>query len=304
MNGGGSRDYGTSSSAYAVVRSLETTRQRDEEAELARVFADTLKDINQFDSEALQQHRDTVCDALGTEFDVYDVHGGGSRTRHTYVNGLSDVDLLLDLGPYSDSTLPDKDDPTAVLSAMEARIKRRLPGTEVEAGRMAVTIRFSDGHELQVLPAFRYHSGYRVPDPQGSGWVFTRPRRFAELLGAHNGEVGGKLLRTIKLGKLICGKAEIDIKSYHFENIALQAFERYPGPRTDQAMLGHLFNFAKGRVMRPMPDVTGQETHVDRYLANTGERAALARRLAAIERKIAAAGDQADPWRAILRGEI
>jgi hypothetical protein len=36
----------------------------------ARVFADTLKEINQFDTEALQGHRDTVCDALGTKFDV------------------------------------------------------------------------------------------------------------------------------------------------------------------------------------------------------------------------------------------
>lgn len=302
MNGGGSRNYGTSSYAYDIARSLEKTRQRDDEAELAQVFADTLKDINQFDSEASNQHRDTVCDALGTEFDVYDVHGGGSRTRHTYVNGLSDVDLLLDLGPYSASTLSNKDDPAAVLGAMAARIKQRLPGTEVVAGRMAVTIRFSDGHELQVLPAFRYHSGYRVPDPQGSGWVVTRPRRFAELLSARNGEVGGKLLRTIKLGKLICSRAGVEIKSYHLENIALQAFERYTGPRTDRAMLSHLFNFAKASVMQPMPDVTGQETHVDRYLADTSARSTLARRLATIERKIAAAGDQADPWRAILRG--
>lgn len=168
---------------------------------------------------------------------------------------------------------------------------------------MAVTIRFSDGHELQVLPAFRYHSGYRVPDPQEGGWTVTRPRRFAELLSARNGEVGGKLLRTIKLGKLICGKTDVGIKSYHLENIALQAFEHYTGARTDRAMLGHLFNFAKGSVMRPMADVTGQETHVDRYLADTNARSALARRLAAIERRILAAGDRADPWRAILRGD-
>lgn len=231
MNGGGSGDRGTGSTAYAIARSLEQTRQRDEATELARVFADTLDEINQFDTEALQRHRDTVCDALGTEFDVYDVHGGGSRTRRTYVNGLSDVDFLLDLGPYSSSSLPNKDDPATVLNAMVERLGRRLPGTDISTGRMAVTIRFSDGHELQVLPAFRYHSGYRVPDPQGSGWVVTRPRRFAELLRARNAEVGGKLLRTIKLGKLICGEAGVDIKSYHLENIALKAFSNtIPAP--------------------------------------------------------------------------
>jgi hypothetical protein len=232
-----------------------------------------------------------------------DIHSGGSRTRHTYVNGLSDVDFLIDLGPYSSSTLPNKNDPTAVLNALMERLKQRLPRTDLSVGRMAVTIRFSDGHELQVPPAFRYHAGYRVPDPQGGGWAVTRPQRFAELLRARNSEVGGKLLRTIELGKLICGKAEVDIKSYHLENIALKAFEHYTGDRSDQAMLNHLFNYAKRQVMRPMADVTGQDTHVDRYLAGGGERIALARRLAVVERKMNVAGDSSSQWQAILNGK-
>lgn len=304
MNGGGSGDRGRGAWGFEIAHALERTRQRAAATELAQVFADTLKEVNQIDTEALLRHRDTICEALTNEFDVYDVHGGGSRTRSTYVNGLSDVDYLLDLGLYSSSSLSDKDDPAAVLATMAERLKRRLPGTDISAGRMALTIRFSDGHEFQMLPAFRYHSGYRVPDSEGSGWVVTRPRRFADLLRARNAEVGGKLLRTIKLGKLICGRAGVGVKAYHLENIALRAFDRYTGPRSDQEMLRHFFNYAKSQVMRSMADVTGQTTHVDRYLASTGERMVLARRLAAIEEQIIAAGDSATRWRAVLDGKV
>lgn len=304
MGGGGTWTRGRETATESLAEALERTRERDAAAELARVFDETMHEINDVDTEAVQRHRETVCAALADEFDVHDVHAGGSRTRHTYVDGLSDIDLLLDLGPYSASLLPDKDDKAAVLRAMAARINQRLPNTEIKVGRMAVTIRFADGHELQVLPAFRHQSGYRIPDPQGTGWVVTRPRRFAELLRAGNAALGGKLLRAIKLGKLICGKADVGIKSYHLETIALQAFDGYTGSRADADLLGHLFNHAKRAVLRPTPDVTGQETHVDRYLdGEPGARTALARRLAAIEQTMKDAGGDAARWRAILDGD-
>jgi hypothetical protein len=139
-----------------------------------------------------------------------------------------------------------------------------------------------------------------VPDPEGSGWVVTRPSVFAQLLRERNADTGGRLLRTIKVGKLICAKADVGIKSYHLENIAVRAFERYNGEHTDAAMLRHLFNQAKRLVAQPIRDVTGQNTYVDGYLTSRAKRVALARRLASIESRIADAGEQPDRWRALL----
>jgi len=198
-----------------LAESVKRTRQLQDRVELEQLFDETVGRINQFDTEEMAQHKQTILNALRDEFEgLTDLQGGGSRTRHTYVDGLSDVDFLADLGPYSQSSVPSKNDSAAVIAAMADRIQRRLPLTEVTPGRMAVTIRFADGHELQVLPAFRYHSGYRVPDAEGSGWVLTRPSVFAQLLRARNADTGGRLLRIIKLGKLMCAKADVGIKSY------------------------------------------------------------------------------------------
>ena len=46
-------------------------------------------------------------------------------------------------------------------------IRERLPNTKVSSGVIAVTVEFSDGLQVQVLPAFRYRDGYRIPDPNG-----------------------------------------------------------------------------------------------------------------------------------------
>jgi hypothetical protein len=307
MGGSGSygwgREQGKGLDPSLLAESLEHTNKQEEAVELAQLFADTVAEMNQFDAETVNGHKHDVLNILKDAFNgAYDLDTGGSRIRRTYIDGLSDIDLLLDLGPYSASTLPDKGNSIAVLKAMKAQLQSRLPDTKVESGRMAVTIRFADGHELQVLPAFRYHSGYRIPDPdpKGSGWVVTRPRIFANLLKQRNAEVGGRLLRTIKLGKLICSNLGVDIKSYHLENIALRAFERYTGPKTDVDMLRHLFNQAKTLATRPMPDITGQQARVDSYITTSSDRDFLARHLAAVEYEITQAGSQSDKWQALL----
>lgn len=233
---------------------------------------------------------------------MYDLRGGGSYTRRTYVNGLSDVDVLLDLGDYAVSDIPGKDDPRALLKEMEGRLHRRLPYTEITAGTMAVTVRFSDGSEIQVLPAFREGGGYRIPDPHGDGWTITRPREFARLLTERSRQIGGGLRRCIKLAKLICANQGVDIRSYHLENMALKALEQYAGAKTMPAMLRHLFSQAKVLALTPMPDVTGQDTHVDRYLATTSARQRLARQLRRIEQAISRREDDPDAWRTLLFG--
>lgn len=280
--------------------SLEQTRQQAAEAEVAAAFADALSEINQTDTEALNRHKNEILKALETAFEeAYDLRGGGSYTRHTYVNGLSDIDILFVLGPYSSSKIPNKEDPQAVLDDMKERLRQRFPNTNITTGRMAVTIQFSDGLELQILPAFRYRSGYRIPDPQGSGWTITRPEIFAKLLQERNTEVGGKLLRCIKLAKRICDNRGVEVKSYHLENMAVKAFEHYSGSRSDEDMLRHLFNQAKVLASTRMRDITGQQAYVDRLTSQT-QRTMLSQQLAAIEREIAKAEGDGSAWRKLL----
>ncbi len=130
--------------------SLAQTRQQAAEAEVAAVFKDALAQINQIDTEALNKHKEEIFQALKSTFEEADgLVGGGSYSQHTYVNGISDVDMLFVLDAFSSSKIPNKTNSKAVLADMEKRLRQRFPNTEIKSGRMAVTIKFSDGLELQ-----------------------------------------------------------------------------------------------------------------------------------------------------------
>lgn len=300
MSGGGG-SYGQPWRPRSVAPTFEQTRRHERAIAVAEVVQRAVSRISQTDTPALERHKQTILDALNDQFEgAYNLHGGGSYTRGTYVRGVSDVDVLLNLGEYARSDIANKNDPAALLEEMRARIQQRLPSTSVTAGKMAVTVTFSDGHEIQVLPAFRAGDGFRIPDPQAGGWTVTRPREFRRLLDERTREIGGGLRRAIKLAKELCDRRGIDIRSYHLETMAVQAFKGYRGPTTTPDMLRHLFGRAKSLALNPMPDVTGQEEYVDRYLGAPGQRARLARTLAAVERAIVSAGDDPAAWRDLL----
>ncbi len=305
MGGSGGHGFGRTHDAVwkppDLENSLKQTRQQVAEAEVSSVFADALSKINQIDTEALNLHKEEIFQALKSTFEEADgLLGGGSYSQHTYVNGISDVDMLFVLDAFSSSKIPHKENSKAVLADMEKRLRLRFPNTEIKSGRMAVTIKFSDGLELQVLPAFRYHSGYRIPDYRGAGWTIARPNIFAKLLQQRNKEMGGQLVPCIKLAKQICENQGLEVKSYHLSNMAVKAFEQYTGPRSQEDMLRHLFNKAKELTVTRMRDITGQGAYVDHYLSNKTARMQLARQLATIEKEIIAAEGNSNAWRQIL----
>lgn len=303
MNGGGGGFRGRLETIWQpqdLQSSMDRTRQQRDSVETAELFDSVVSEINQVDTDGLNGHKQEILDALQPSYPgSIDLRGGGSYTKHTYVDGLSDVDVLLDLGSYGDSQIPNKDDVPAILEEAEKQLQSRLPGAKISAGRMAVTVEFADGQQIQVLPAFCTKTTCRIPSPEGEGWVTTRPQVFAQLLRDRNAEVSGRLLRCIKLAKRICHAQGVEIKSYHLENIAVVAFDKYTGPKSDPEMLRHLFNRAKELVTKPMRDVTGQEEHVDRYLSSAPDRTNLSQGLARIERTMRNA-ENPEAWRNIL----
>ena len=45
-----------------------------------------------------------------------------------------------------------------------------MPNTQVWTGNLAVTVKYSDGHEIQLLPAIRTRNGYRIANPTRNEW--------------------------------------------------------------------------------------------------------------------------------------
>ena len=91
---------------------------------------------------------------------------GGSVRRGTYVTGLSDVDVLLMVNESSLVNQP----PSEVIAYARDTVGRRLRQNSVSAGDLAVTVGYSDGTEIQILPAIRTNSGVRLAEPGSTSW--------------------------------------------------------------------------------------------------------------------------------------
>ena len=219
----------------------------------------------------------TLCGFLKQEGNhVVQTTFGGSVRKNTYMTGLSDIDVLLIVNESSLVNQP----PVEVKKYVRDTIKRWLPNNAVQAGKLAVTIRYADGMEIQVLPAIRTNSdGVRIAKPGSRKWGnIARPDDFARKLAKVNHARKGSVVPVIKLAKAMADcfitRQDRKISGYHVESLAIDAFKDYQGPLDPKAMLVHLLGHSMEAVKRPITDSTGQSRYVDDYLgsADSGPR--------------------------------
>ena len=242
------------------------------DAEINGCLRDLLRVYNARNTQAVSRHVQVLRDSLELrDDDVIRTLFGGSVSKHTAINGLSDVDVLV---VVNESSLSGRS-PAAVIRLMAERIRQRLPQTNVSTGDLAVTVRYSDGIEVQVLPAIRTKSGVRIAYPKSNRWSnVLYPERFAHKLTQVNQRNDGKVIPTIKLAKGLAARmipSDRDrISGYHLESLAIEAFKTYQGPHDLKSMFSHFADFSSGAVMRPITDPTGQSRHVDEYMGQQG----------------------------------
>ena len=218
---------------------------------------------------AVTRHLESLCGILREEGNhVVQTMYGGSVRRRTYVNGLSDVDVLLIVNQSMLVNQP----PAEVIAYVRDTIRRRLPQNPLSAGNLAVTVGYSDGIEIQVLPAIRTNTGgIRIAEPGSTRWSnVAHPDRFAAKLTEVNQAKGSRVVPIIKLAKAIADcfitRQDRKITGYHMESLAIDAFGNYSGQLDSKTMLNHLFRHSARAVMRPIADSTGQSRYVDEYL--------------------------------------
>ena len=261
---------GSSRRGYSL-RPSRPIRPTMSDAEINGSLQDLLRDYNGRDRQAISRHLQVLRDSLEIrDDDVIRTLFGGSESKHTAVNGLSDVDVLVVINDSSLSGQP----PSAVIEQMEKRIRQRLPQSNVSTGDLAVTIKYSDGIEIQVLPAVRTKSGVRIADPGANKWSnVLHPDRFARKLTQVNQANEGRVIPTVKLAKgLAAHMIRVDrdrISGYHMESLAIEAFRNYQGQRDLKTMLNHFLDHSSRAVRKPITDPTGQSRHVDEYLGRS-----------------------------------
>ena len=219
-------------------------------------------------TQTVTQRLESLCGFLRQKGNVVQTTLGGSVRKGTYVTGLSDIDALLIV---NQSSLVNQT-PASVMEYVRETIQHRLRQNTVSAGNLAVTVSYSDGTEIQILPAIRTNTGgVRIAEPGSTKWSnVARPDDFAKELAKVNTTRDGRVVPVIKLAKAIADcfitRPSRKISGYHMESLAIDAFEDYGGPLDPKAMLVHLLGHSIDAVKSPITDSTGQSRYVDEYL--------------------------------------
>ena len=273
--------------------------------ELEKQLSGVLTEYNDRNVEDVQRHLKTIEQAL--EKDIkgnLDLKFGGSVEKHTYVKGLSDNDMLVQL---NNSELKNKS-PGEVLNYFEQRLKERLPNSDISVGKLAVTVKFSSTEtEIQLLPAIKTSTGLKLVNSNGDGWSkVVKPHKFSTELTKVNQDNGGKVVQVIKLLKGMNSKfpKSAQMSGYHIEASATEIFRSYDGPKTLSKMVKYYCEQARKKVLTPIKETTNQSEIVDSKLGQSYsfKRVRLSGELSIVSQKIKKADKQEnlDKWTKIL----
>ncbi len=304
---GGGPSFNPADYRKNLSNSNSETQSQACEIRVNSLINDLLSMYNDRDVEAIRKHLDSIKKALESDIEGFtEILFGGSVAKHTYIDGLSDVDALVNI---KNTDLEGKS-PDEVKQYFYNRLQQRFPKTEISIGNLAVTLKFQDGHEIQLLPAIRQGEKLKISTADSSRWTNINPKKFTEKLTTVNSEQSGKVVPTIKLVKSIIANYPQNRKlsGYHVEALAVDVFKDYNGRNTPKDMMKHFFKEASNRVLKPMADSTGQSLHVDGYLKekNSLERKMVADSLSNTHRKMSKADENSfyRSWENILTGGV
>ncbi len=274
MGGSGGGGFFYESKPEEIAQKIRNEEEKSQnsvyETSITALMRDLLSVVNDRDTDSIQRHLTTIEGAVHKDIEGYiDLRYAGSVAKHTYVDGLSDIDSIAIL---NDCDLVNAT-PNEVKKHFYDKLCERLPSTDIRIGNLAVTIKFSSGIEIQILPAMKDETGIRIPSSRRSNeWShIIKPDKFALALRYTNTHTSGKLVPVIKLAKSIIASfpESRKISGYHVESLAIEVFGQYTGEKKLKPMLKHFFSEAAKYVLAPIKDKTGQSVHVDDYLGET-----------------------------------
>jgi len=287
-----------------IKETHERTEQQRSEADVNFFLQQLLSKLTDRDSEKTQKYLDEIVSVLHDYQEVDRLLFGGSVAKHTYVDGLSDVDALVVLNREDLQGKSPQEVLNIFFDSLQAELTRDKV-KELRRGRLAVTVEYEDGTEIQLLPAIKRGKEIFIADSNGTDWKTINPKVFQRELSKANEKLNRALVPTIKIMKstLAALPDELRPSGYHIEALCLDLTKGYKGPKTPKSLLQHVMLGAATRVLKPIKDVTNQSRYVDEYLgrSNSEQRIRLSRELAGVARRINAA-TTADRWSAIIQG--
>ncbi len=152
----------------------------------------------------------------------------GSYGRGTAID-TSDIDILLEL-PRADYERYDYykgNGQSRLLQAVKSAIQTAYPRSDVRADGQVVKLAFTDGMQIEVLPAFAStdwygKTTYQYPDTNmGGNWRSTNPKAEQSAMKDKNTSSRGLLFDTCKHMRFI---RDNYYSSYHLSGIVIDSF--------------------------------------------------------------------------------
>jgi hypothetical protein len=267
--GGSGSGYFSSNIKDLKNKIADTTKDIDRkeyDANVESLLLDLLSQYNSRNISAINTHIEEILKAVENKIEGHlDIKLGGSVSKYTFVDGISDIDILLIL---NDSELSNKS-PEAIKNYLNKILKERFPKSGISIGKMAVTVSFSD-YPIQILPALKSGGKIMIPETSGNSWSKIDTEKFTSTLTKTNDNNKNKVVPIIKLAKAIINKLpeKHQLSGYHVEALAIGIFNNYRDEQTPKTMLKYFFQQASQIVLSPIKDKTGQSVFVDEYLGN------------------------------------
>ena len=299
-------DYTPEKYKKIIRESREQTQDRQFESQVNGMIGELLAEY-QRNTDATTEHLSEIKEIIEEDIGgTLELRFGGSVSKHTYVEGLSDVDVLVIIDKSELTGASPEDVLSYIRTKLEGKNFKNVE--DIRTGYLAVTVKFKDGEEIQLLPAVKKYEGYKIPGQNGQNWSnVIRPDKFASKLTQINQDNGGKVVPVVKLAKDIISRLPKDqqLSGYHVESLAIEVFKNYSGPNTNKAMLRYFFENSKDLVKSPIKDRTNQSIHVDDYLGNekSQKRMRMSYSIDRISRKMKNADEvgSIEEWEKIIR---
>lgn len=173
-----------------------------------------------------KQHLSTIQTRLETVFDLSNCRVTGSFARNTSIRGFSDTDLFAVFRKTNFTWGGTLISSTRALANVRQQLLERYPNTPIGRDVTAITIAFSDGQVVDVVPALfdSMYEGkwpiYQIPDGAG-GWMMSCPSLYDAYIAYANAQSGGKLRYVAQLAKFWreCRNPRIPLSSFHLEMV-------------------------------------------------------------------------------------
>lgn len=147
----------------------------------------------------------------------------GSMGRGTAIDGVSDVDMLMQLpaSVYEQYKAYSNNGPSALLQAVKNSIKTTYSSTDIGGDGQVVVVQFTD-MKFEVVPAFLTTNGdYIYPDSNNGGsWRTTDPIAEITEMNSANSDSNSNLKRLCKMARAWKDKNSVDISGFLIDTLA------------------------------------------------------------------------------------